>query len=105
MLPGICPELQMGLPAQFLPSRSWFMVWGEEWGESCQPLCPLSGCFFVGLFLSFIPLEGVWVSFKQGCHRQVCAQKRMPNARTLEGAGTRGKEQSPFISDGNLGKK
>lgn len=34
-----------------------------------------------------------------------CAQGMMPNVQTLEGTGTRGKGQSPFISNSNLSKK
>lgn len=31
-----------GSPSSSCPSRSWFVVWGEEWGESCRCLHGLS---------------------------------------------------------------
>lgn len=80
---------------------------GERDGVPAQPLHPLNAFqpYFTELFTSLASLEGVWVSSKQGCYQQGCAWRRMPNAQTLEGTGTRVKGESPFISDSNLSKK
>lgn len=99
----------MGLPAQLLPQGSLIHGMGRGGGEllvPVRPLCPLPGCqpYFTGLFLSVVSAEGAWVSSKRGYYQQGCAST-MSKAQTLEGTGTRGEGQFPFISDSNLSKK
>lgn len=107
----IHPGLWMGLSAQLLPQQGLIHGVGRGMGGElpvpAQPLRPLSGCqpYFMGLFPSLASPEGAWVSPGQGCYQQGHARRKMPHAQTVEGAGTRGKGQSPFISDSNLSKK
>lgn len=107
----IHPGLWMGLSARLLPRERLIYGVGRGMGGEplvpARPLHPLSGCqtYFMGSFLSLTSLEGAQVRSERGCYRRGCVRRRMPNAQTAEGAGTRGKGQSPLISDSNLSKK
>lgn len=116
VLPGLHPGLWMELsPSRVMdgalclaPASPGLDSWhGERDGVPAQPLHPLNAFqpYFTELFTSLTSPEGAWVSSKRGCYWRGCAWRRMPNAQTLEGTGTRVKGEFPFISDSNLSKK
>lgn len=107
----IHPGLWMGLSAWLLPRERLIHDVGRGMGGEplvpARPLHPLSGCqaYFMGSFPSLASPEGAQVRSERCCYWRGCVRRRMPNAQTAEGAGTRGKGQSPLISDSNLSKK